>query len=148
MNVGVPSRGDIRDDRIKRAVREPTSVDLSAHQAERKQRPLVGGRDLVAFVQFETPPSRFRQSGLVQPKKVRDDVIQGSDDRTIATMELDAGMRRESFGAAHVAVPMHEHDRLVLHVDAQASGLQSAARQGGRRVGGVGSGHSGHCKSI
>ena len=51
-------------------------------------------------------------------------MIQGGDDRAVTAPEFYTCMRRETLGAADVAVTSHEDDRLLLHVDAQAACLQ------------------------
>ena len=82
------------------------------------------GRDFVALAESEAPPSRFRQPSFVRSKNLGDDMIQGGDDRAVTAPEFYTCMRRETLGAADVAVTSHEDDRLPLHVDAQAACLQ------------------------
>ena len=95
-----------------------------AHHAERVKWPRMTGRDFVALAESEAPPSRFRQPSFVRSKNLGDDMIQGGDDRAVTAPEFYTCMRRETLGAADVAVTSHEDDRLLLHVDAQAACLQ------------------------
>src|SRR6516164_1113395 len=89
----------------------------------------VSNDDAIALRQSKPRPGGLGQRGLIVPDQVARHLIQRGDDLSVAIAQQDSRVRAESFGAADLTLLVHEHDRLILGIEAKAASANAVRRR-------------------
>ena len=121
MNIGVLSVHDVSNDGVERGFAEVMAVNAAADMTEGVEGCGMGDSDAIPLARPKPRPSRLRQGGLVMRDQVAGCLVQSGDDLPLPVAQQDPCVRHKSFRPADLTLLVHEHNRLILRIETEAS---------------------------
>lgn len=130
MDVGEPAEAHVFHQRAQRPVVELDAVDLGAQVRQRILHRRMSNLHLPSARGPEQRPSGFRQGDLVVPQPIAGHVMKDREQVAATGEHLDLRLGLESFRSADRAIAAHVDHRLLVGVDAGATGQQTIGNHG------------------